>query len=282
MITIQNSTFAADINALGAELSSLRSAANGQEYLWQGNPAVWAGRSPLLFPVIGRLLDDKYRVKGREYSLPKHGFARTSVFSVSRVTPDSAVFTLADSPSTRACYPFSFRFDVCFQLTAEGIRVTHTVENRDDEDMFFSVGAHPGFNCELGDVLVFEQAETLRTERIDENALLTGQTYPLLDIADTVTITPDLFVNDALFLSGYRSRHVMLRCRRGYAIDFDFEDAPFLGIWAKPAAPYVCIEPWYGINDGYEKKEDISQKRGILRLAPAKSFSFSWSARITP
>lgn len=280
MISIQNSTFAADINALGAELSSLRSAASGQEYLWQGDTAVWAGRSPLLFPIIGRLLDDKYRCRGREYSLPKHGFARTSVFSISRVTEDSAVFSLTDSPATRSCYPFSFRFDVCFQLTPEGIRVTHIVENRGDTDMFFSVGAHPGFNCELGDVLVFEQAETLRTERIDESALLTGLTYPLLDNSDTITITPELFVNDALFLSGYRSRHVTLRCRRGYAIDFDFEDAPFLGIWAKPAAPYVCIEPWYGINDSYEKKDDISQKRGVLCLAPAKSFSFSWSVRI--
>jgi len=282
MISIQNSAFAADINALGAELSSLRSASSGQEFLWQGDPAVWAGRSPILFPVIGRLLDDKYRYAGREYSLPKHGFARTSVFSISRVAADSAVFTLADSPATRACYPFSFRFDIHYQLTPEGIRVTHTVENRDDEDMFFSVGAHPGFNCELGDTLVFEQAETLRTERIDANALLTEQTYPLLDNANTITITPELFVNDALFLSGYRSRHVTLKCRRGYAIDFDLEDAPFLGIWAKPAAPYVCIEPWYGINDSYEKKDDISQKRGILRLAPAKTFSFSWSARITP
>lgn len=281
MISIQNSTFAADINALGAELSSLRSAANGTQYLWQGDASVWSGRSPILFPIIGRLLDDKYRCRGREYSLPKHGFARTSVFSVSRITPDSAVFTLTDSPSTRACYPFSFRFEVHFQLTAEGIRVTHTVENRDDEEMYFSVGAHPGFNCDLGDTLVFEQAETLRTERIDENALLTGQTYPLLDNSDTITITPDLFVNDALFLSGYRSRRITLKCRRGYAVEVDFGDAPFLGIWAKPAAPYVCIEPWYGINDSYEKKEDISQKRGILSLAPAKSFSFSWSARIT-
>lgn len=282
MISIQNSTFAADINALGAELSSLRSAASGTEYLWQGDASVWAGRSPLLFPIIGRLLDDKYRYHGKEYSLPKHGFARTSVFSVSRVTSDSAVFTLTDSPSTRACYPFSFRFEVCFQLTADGIHVTHTVENRDDEDMFFSVGAHPGFNCELGDTLVFEQPETLRTERIDENALLMDLTFPLLNNSDTITITPDLFVHDALFLRGYRSRHITLRCQRGYSIDFDFEDAPFLGIWAKPTAPYVCIEPWYGINDGYEKKEDISQKRGILRLAPAKTFSFSWSARIIP
>ena len=65
--TIENDYLTVQINDAGAELHSIVNKENGVEYLWQGNPDIWYGQSPLLFPFIGRLLDDKYRYNGKEY-----------------------------------------------------------------------------------------------------------------------------------------------------------------------------------------------------------------------
>ena len=67
---------------------------------------------------------------------------------------------------------------------------------------------------------------------------------------------------------------------RKEVIKFYFGHCPYLGVWAKPGAEYVCIEPWYGINDSYDKKDDISQKRAIESLAPDNEFKFNWTAEI--
>jgi galactose mutarotase-like enzyme len=278
---IENALLTAEINDIGAELSSLKSKQSGIEYLWQGNPSVWSGRSPLLFPIIGQLFEGKFRYNNKDYFLPKHGFARESLFEIISIDEYCAVFLLKSNNKTMTVYPFNFEFHVKFELTEKRIKVTHTVSNTSTGEMFFSVGAHPGFNCCLGDYLEFAGNETLVTERIDENALIIDEKFPLLNNTKTIEITPELFKNDALFLSGYKSPFITLKSpRHSRELRFDFGKAPFLGIWAKPSAPYVCIEPWYGINDSYSKNNDISETRGIQKLEATQSFQFSWSAEI--
>lgn len=278
---IENEFLSAEINDFGAELNSICSKQSGFECLWQGNPDVWSGRSPLLFPIIGRLLDDKFIYEGKDYILPKHGFARSSIFELLNIESNCAVFSMESNESTMKDYPFDFEFTVKFELIDKSIKVSHTVTNKANKDIYFSVGAHPGFNCEIGDYLEFSENETLETERIDENAILIDKKFPLLNNERKITITKDIFDNDALFLSGINSSQVSLKSpHHKREILFSFGKAPFLGIWAKPAAPYVCIEPWYGINDDYSKKNDISQKRGIQKLGAFDIFEFSWSAQI--
>jgi galactose mutarotase-like enzyme len=278
---IENDFLTAEINDLGAELHSLISKQSGIEYIWQGNPAIWNGQSPLLFPIIGQLLDGKFIYNGNEYSLSKHGFARNSIFKIADSSSTGIFFSLQSNSSTLKMYPFDFELQVCFDLIGNDIQVTHKVINKDNGDMYFSIGAHPGFNCEIGDILEFSENETLKTERIDENAIIINEKFPLLENTSQIEITNEIFVNDALFLSGIKSSHITLKSpRHNREVRFNLGTAPFLGIWAKPGAPYVCIEPWYGINDDYQKKTDISKKRGIQKLKAKESFEFSWSAQI--
>jgi galactose mutarotase-like enzyme len=169
---IENGFLSAEINDYGAVLHSLRSKQSGIEYLWQGNPDIWNGQSPLLFPIIGQLLDGRFNYKGKHYFLPKHGFARKSIFEFITLNDASAVLSLKSNESTLAIYPFQFELQVSFTLIEKGIKVSHTVINKDDENMYFSIGAHPGFNCELGDYLEFSEEETLETERIGEDAIV--------------------------------------------------------------------------------------------------------------
>lgn len=278
---IENEFISAEINDLGAELYSFKSKKSETEYLWQGDPKIWSGRAPILFPIIGQLYRGKFNYNGKNFYLSKHGFARENLFTATVISTSSAVFSLISDEKTLLVYPFSFELRVKFEMKGNELIVTHSVVNADNKTIYFSIGAHPGFNCKLGDFLEFEKEETLLTERIDENAIIMDEKFPLLEHSKSIEITKDIFINDALFLTGYKSSCIKLRSPgHSRELRFNFGDAPFLGIWAKPAAPYVCIEPWFGTNDSYHPVKDISQKRGIQRLGVNEIFSFTWSAEI--
>lgn len=279
--TIQNDFLTAQINDAGAELHSLVRNSDGFEYIWQGDPAVWYGQAPVLFPIIGRLLDDKYRFNGTEYAMKKHGFARKRTFTVVSCERNEAVFLLQSDESTRACYPFEFDLYVKFELLGKTLRATHTVVNRTSGEMYFSLGGHPAFNCELGDVLSFDRPETLSTETIDDDSFRLPERTPVLDNASDITITAHLFDHDALILSGIRSRAVTLRhAEPGHDVRFIFGDVPYLGIWAKPGAPYVCLEPWCGVNDDRRARDDLSEKDAIQRLPEGGIFDLVYTVDV--
>lgn len=275
---IENDFLTCEIDDMGAQLHSLKLKENGKEYIWQGNPDIWYGQSPVLFPVIGQLLNDSYRYNGVEYSMPKHGLARKLLFNVKECSGAKAVFSLESDENTRKSYPFDFELLVAFELKEKSLINTMTVINKTKGEMYFSIGAHPGFNCKIGDVIEFELPETLETERIDADSLLVDEKIPVIENSKEIVITKDIFNNDALILSDIKSKK--LRIKSDYEVEFTFGDCPVLGIWAKPNAPYVCIEPWYGINDNREFKKDISEKRKIMRLEEGESFAFDWTAEI--
>lgn len=276
----ENENFIVGVKEMGAELTSLKSKKNGVEYIWDGNVDVWYGQSPILFPIIGRLLDDKYRYDGKEYTMAKHGIVRKKPFRLESKTADTLVFCQSSDEDSLKSYPFEFDLFVEFKLTENGLSVTHTVVNKDKKIMYYSFGAHPAFNCEIGDYLEFSENEELLTERIDHESILIEEKFPVDLGGKKLVITKDIFNDDALILSGYKSKAVTLKSsNHNRTIKFNF-DSPLLGIWAKPGASYVCIEPWWGVNDNYDKKADISEKRAIMSLSSKNSASFNWNIEI--
>lgn len=277
----ENNNFTLAVKEMGAELNSLKSKKSGFEFIWDGNEEYWYGQSPILFPIIGRLLDDKYRLNGCEYTMPKHGIVRKKPFTLVESTNDSLTFVQTDDEESINIYPYKFELKVKFTLTDNGLIVDHTVTNKSDSVMYYSFGAHPAFNCEIGDYLEFNKDTALTTERIDHDSILIEEKFPVDMNDNKVIITKDIFNDDALILSNYNSDIVTLKSNNhNRQIKFNFK-SPLLGVWAKPGAPYVCIEPWWGVNDNYDKKDDLSQKRDIMALEPSKSEKFSWSVEIT-
>lgn len=279
--TLSNKSVSISVKKYGAELSSFKSLDTSIEYLWQGNPDVWYGRSPILFPIVGTLLNDKCKINGKEYEMFRHGIARKRDFELKGQNENSLTLTQSWNDESLERYPFKYVFDIEFKLDGKKLTVTHTVKNADDKTMYFSIGAHPGFNCKIGDRLSFAEPETLVCEKIDSESILDGKFYPTLKNETDIVITKDIFDGDALILSGMKSDTLYLKSDfRPQMIKFNFGKAPVLGIWAKPGAEYVCIEPWYGINDSREVVADFSQKRLIQKLEPGEEFVFPWSAEI--
>lgn len=279
--SIENDELCVRVKEFGAELTSLYCKSNHTEYLWQGDPAVWSGQSPILFPIIGRLKNDLYTIGGKEFSMPKHGLARKRPFCVTEQKENTMTFTQTDDENTLLQYPFHYRLSVRFSLSGRKLTVAHIVENINNQDMYFSIGAHPAFTCQIGDVLSFEQKETLQTQMLDlKESLRLPEKKPVLDNARDIVITADLFDKDSLIFTGYRSKSLTLHADGGKRnIHFCFE-SPYLGIWAKPGAPYVCLEPWCGVNDAWNSDGIFEKKEGIICLPAGKTYTMTWSAEL--
>ncbi|MDX2283871.1 MAG: aldose 1-epimerase family protein [Bacteroidia bacterium] len=277
MITLHSGQLRIQIDPQGAELRSIQPRDEALEYLWQGDPAYWSRRAPVLFPIVGRLKDDRYQWQGQWYAMGQHGFARDQVFSVEQPSPDEAWFTLEDTEASRARYPFAFRLRIGYQVQALRTRIVYEVLNPGTELLPFSIGGHPGFRCPLlpGEAaeayrLNFEQDE-LAVRHLLEGGLYTGETETVLQGGRSIALTPDLFDQDALVFHGLQSRWVELRsATSGRGVRLHFEAFPYLGIWAKPGAPFVCLEPWQGLADYTHSSGDLTEKAGIHLLLPGQ------------
>ncbi|MBQ3489912.1 MAG: aldose 1-epimerase family protein [Clostridia bacterium] len=276
MITVKNEFLTVSLDTVGAELVSVLDNQTQKEYIWQGKPSIWNGHSPILFPIAGRLRDDSYIYKYKTYSLPKHGFARRSEFSVMHKKNDYAVLAFSDNDKTRAVYPFSFYLSAEYRLVDRKLQITHKVYNRGNDTMYFSLGAHPAFNLEIGGKVVFSEKEPLTTLLTDEYGLVVGK-KSLASDSDTIVIDEHIFDADALFFDHMKSTSAKLVTKDGEEVlRMTYGDVPYLGLWAKPNAPYVCIEPWFGICDHYGVSGKIEEKPAIIPLEPRREFIFSY------
>lgn len=279
--SIENEKFKITVKEHGCELSSIYSKENNTEFLWQGDKSIWYGQSPILFPIVGRLIDDSYTLNGKVYSMPKHGFARNLQWEVVKKSSTSITFALYDSEETRKIYPFSFEFFVTYSISQNKLTAHYEIHNKGTDTMYFSFGAHPAFNCNIGDDLVFEKNETLDAMKIDlEKSLVLPNTYPVLKNENTLKITNDIFKEDALIFKAPKSQFVKLKSKN-HLVKFTYNTVPYLGIWAKPGAPYVCIEPWFGLNDLSGCKKDFNLKEGINALNSNETFSYFWCAEFS-
>lgn len=280
---IENDLLKIGVKEAGCELTSIFSKKDNYEYLWQGDENIWYGQSPILFPIVGRLIDDKYTLNNVEYTMPKHGFARKTDWTLISNDGDTMSFILSESDDTLQIFPYNFDLIVTYTIDENKLTVNHCVVNKNETEMYFSLGAHPGFNCKIGDKLVFDENETLSTEKIDlVNSLRLPETFPVLDNSKEIIITNDIFNEDALILHGIKSANIsLIHNDNKHNVKFNMGSSPYLGIWAKPGAPYVCIEPWFGVNDSLEKKADFSQKDAINKLESQEIFNFTWFAEFS-
>ena len=288
-ITISSGELTARVDPLGAELQSLTDAA-GREYMTDADPRWWTGHAPILFPIVGALNGNRYYLDGREYAMGKHGFARQALFACEEHEPYEWVrFALADDEATRAAYPFAFRLDLFFRIWGATLTVTATVTNRDDKPMPFSFGFHPAFAWPLpggaakeDHRIVFEQDEPQPIRRIDADGLVLPESFATPVVGDTLVPEPSLFEPDALIWDRLRSRACTFGAPDGASLALEWENLPMLGIWQKPGAPYLCIEPWQGIADPVGFAGDFPDKPGIVTLSPGEDTQFTLAITVTP
>lgn len=290
MQTLRNDVLTIEVSDHGAELQSIRK--GDVEYLWQGDPAYWGRRSPVLFPIVGSVWEKRYRVDGKEFELGQHGFARDMDFKLVSQTSDEVRYRLESSVETLCKYPFPFVLEVAYRLHGNKLDVIWDVTNPASEDLYFQIGAHPAFNypdyslesAERG-FLEFDNKEGLECIRIKEKGCVDVEVkYPLEVPADgLLPIASDTFdAIDTIMLQDSQIGMVkMYRADGTPWLKMTF-DAPVVGIWSPPGkvAPFICLEPWYGRCDAAGYEGDYKDKDWMNRLAPGESFHASYTIEI--
>lgn len=288
LVTITSGHLTARIHPLGAELHALADAA-GREYLTDADPAFWTGHAPILFPIVGELRGGTYRLDGREYALPRHGFARRSRFDLIEHRDHVARFRLTDSAETRAVYPFAFALELSYRLCGVRLEIEAHVRNAGESELPFNLGFHPGFAWPLpggGDKLahavVFAREEPGALRVLDADGLL-RTAVPTPVRGNTLPLSPELFDHDALVWDALESRAVTYRGEPGGpALHIVFPDTNYLGVWQKPGADFVCIEPWQGLADEAGFTGDFREKAGVVVLPPGMTRSFRVDVTVDP
>jgi galactose mutarotase-like enzyme len=273
-LAIHSGELAAEIDPLGAQLSVLRDV-TGRDLLWNGDPAFWTGRAPLLFPIIGELAGGSYRVGSGTYRLPRHGFARSSRFRVVDATHSAAEFELTADQATLDVYPFRFALQIRFELGGATLTLTTHVRNTGDVPMPASFGYHPALRWPLPfgrdrsrHFIAFERDEPAPIRRLDAHGLLTPTPRPSPVSNRRLALADSLFRDDAVIFDEIRSRSVTYGADGAPRLQVSFPDTPYLGVWSKPGAPFVCIEPWHGLADPEGFSGDFHSKPGVFVVQP--------------
>ncbi|WP_127717785.1 aldose 1-epimerase family protein [Halobacteriovorax sp. HLS] len=286
LIEISSEFIQAVIDPNGAELTSLLDTESGIEYLWQQDPSWWKRSAPILFPIVGKLLEDRYRVGNKFYNMTQHGFARDMKFQLVRAESDSAHFKLEYTDETLKVFPYKFVLEVKFKVYGPKLIVDYEVRNVDRREMLFSIGSHPAFNVPLEKGEKFEDyfiefdEDELGGAYYLEKGLVNFHGAPDRKMFEgrKIAMTKSLFRNDALIFKDLNSTKVSLKnINNSRSLTMEIENATYLGLWAPEGAPFVCIEPWVGVADGVDSKNDFLEKEGLISLESGKCFQTSYT-----
>lgn len=279
-VLIQSEYIEAKISTMGAELRSLRDKEFNIDYLWTGDKKVWPRTSPLLFPIVGELREQKYSLGRVLYTMGRHGFARDHNFELVSSAKDRATFRFGYNDETYKVYPFKFILEVEYSVYGPKLSMEATVFNVDKKEILFSLGFHPAFSIPLREgkledyYIEFDEREAegayfldnglINFEHQDDRRMFDGRRIPLSE---------KLFENDALVFKDLMSKRVTLKNKiDAREVIVDLHGAPYLGIWKKPNAGFICIEPWHGVADSARSDGDFFKKEGIIVLDKGENY----------
>jgi galactose mutarotase-like enzyme len=287
-IRLASGNLSARVSPVGAQLVGLAHDGLG-DLLWRGDPHGWADQAPILFPVVGRSAGDVIRVGGAAYPMPLHGFARTMRFTVLRQGRQRCRLRLADTPETRQHYPFAFRLDLDYALADDALRVEARVHNPGRVRLPVGFGFHPGFRWPLAPgldksahELLFPDDRRLLVQRAQDGLVLPETTA--IDLpGGRLSLSERLFDAGAMVISCLRSRAVTLQAPGAPAsVTVAFRNLPSLGLWMKPGADFLCIEPWASHADVAGFGGDVFDRPGIVSVEPGDATVFAMDIAVRP
>ena len=288
MVELKNEQLTIVISEVGAELQSIKDV-NGKEYLWQADPNYWPRHSPILFPIVCSVNNDTYRVEGKEYHLPRHGFARDTDFKLIAQSKRKVTFALESSEETKKVYPYDFTLSVSYVLDANKIGVIWHVHNTDTREIHFQIGGHPAFNVpgmktgenQYGRIrLDNEESLDGLKSYIDGSHEMTE--VPVEAEQGIIEFTDNTWRNDSVKIHKSQVHRAELLGPDGEPeVTVDFR-TPVIAFWSpfQKNAPFVCIEPWYGLGDPRGFEGEFKDKPLMNHLQPGASFMAEYTITI--
>ena len=308
--TLRNSEMEVQVSSKGGELVSMKDA-DQTEYIWIGDATYWKRHAPQLFPCIGRLTNNQYRMDGALHEMGQHGFLRdyelTKVESEEQAgaetvrdaagqagaeaeTVTALHLQLQSDASTRQLYDRDWTVDIFYSLCGKTLSVKFQVRNRDVRTMRFGYGIHPGFNVPLNPALRFEdyrldfhEVSTPKQMKLTERYTISGDMHDYaLEEGRYLPLQHSLFDHDAIILKDMPHTVTLGSQKDEKKVTVTFPDMPYLGIWHAPEtdAPFVCIEPWSSLPSTDSVIDEFETKPDFITVEPEETYTNSWSISI--
>lgn len=271
-----------EVSDKGAELTSIKF--NNKEMLHDGKE-YWDRQSPVLFPTVGRLRDNKTIINNKEYKIPQHGFAKDMQFDLIEETDNAKVYMTKSNDETLEMYPFEFELYVAYIIQNDTLTVKYKVINKDEKDMIFGIGGHPGFKLDFPQEDYYFELNRKETSpefmEVEGNHISNNSARNILKDNKIIEIEKDSFVNDAIMMKKLKSDKITLKQKKDNKkiLEFNFKDFPILAIWSMPNAPFMCLEPWFNYADRVEETGYFKDKEGIITLKTKEEFSCKFSIK---
>lgn len=267
MHTLENDFLKIEVSDFGAELRSVYDKKLMKERMWSGNPDIWGRVSPVLFPIVGKVKDGHYTYEGNKYELSQHGFLRDQKFELKSSAKDRLIFKFSSDETMLKFYPFKHEVNIEYRLRGSSVQILWTVKNRDNGQMFYSIGAHPGFSLDENKdyEFIFPKESKSHRYKLSEGLLGSSEAISL----ETMDVTMELFDEDAIIYDDVSS--IVLRAKDdSESLKMNFKGFPYLGLWSvydkNGKLPFVCIEPWHGIVDESDSNHEFTKKLGMRSL----------------
>ena len=268
--------------AQGAELTSIKH--EGKEMLFQGEKILdkdgkvfWKRQAPILFPIVGQLKESKTIIEGHEYKMSQHGFARDIEFKEISKTQSKHEYMLKYNEETLKKYPYKFELKVTYEVIENTLSVIYQVKNIDNKTIYFGLGGHPAFNCDYSngehEIAFTEKEDKIEFLKLKNGLIDTEKAENILE-NNKIKLRENTFDNDAIIMKNLKSNKLILQNNKTNKkiLEFDFTGFPYLAIWSKKGAPFVCIEPWQNTADKIDSKGIFKEKENINILKPEETF----------
>lgn len=277
----------------GGELVSFK--VNGIEKIHQGEDVFdengkvyWKRHFPVLFPIVGKLKRNQAIINGKTYEIFQHGFARDMEYEAITKLDNFHSYVLRSNKATLARYPFDFELYNTYRMDGNVLTTIYKVRNTGKVNMPFCIGGHPAFKIDLDELrkgnyyLEFEQDEDkIHFLYLVDGLIGAGYAESSMEDKRRIMLGPDTFKNDAIIMKGISSSKISLmhKYRQKPILTMDFSDFPYLGVWSKPNAPFVCIEPWHGMSDTIKSTGIFTEKTECMILKPGESYECRFTVK---
>ena len=274
---------------LGAELTSIQ--CNGKERLFQGKKILdadgniyWKRQAPVLFPIVGQLKDSKTQIEGKTYQMTQHGFARDMEFEEILKTENKHHYVLKYNEDTLKRYPYKFELHIIYEIAENTLIVKYEVKNIDDKKIYFGLGGHPAFNCEYSkeeyEINFQEKEDNIEFLKLKNGLIDTEKAKNILN-NNKIYLEKNIFDNDAIIMKNIKSNKIILQNKKvnKKILEFDFTGFPYLALWSKKGAPFVCIEPWQNTADRIDSTQIYKEKSNIIEIEKDNIFECQYSIK---
>ncbi len=274
----------------GAELTSIQY--NGKEMLFQGEKVLdsngniyWKRQAPILFPIVGQLKNSQTQIEDKIYEMSQHGFARDMDFEEISKTENEHHYMLKYNEETLKKYPYKFELHVIYEIIGDTLTVTYKVKNIDDKTIYFGLGGHPAFNCDYSngeyEIAFSENEDKIEFLKLKNGLIDTEKAQNILQ-DNKIYLKEDTFDNDAVIMKNLKSNKVVLQNHETNQkiLELDFTGFPYLALWSKKGAPFVCIEPWQNTADKIDSVQIYKDKENIIELPKDKKYQCKFMIKI--